>query len=546
MNINYFVNLKLLAVFLFIFAGVFSLPVYAVDVSACGTLSSANTVYTLTQDIITNSTCFIITADNVTLDLNGHEISDHNHQTNYGVYSIGNNYLTIKNGYIYNFYDGIYFKFSSNNIIFNVTSNMNYRGILFSSVSFSEIINCTAESNNENIHLTSDSAYNLIQGNNLRLGTYSIWLSQSPHNNQIIANNIDSSQFGIAINFCESNTISNNNIQNCSSNGIYPCILVNRCDKNIFSNNIISGSNGYGIRITSLGPVGHASDNMFKNNVVSGIASDNVILEDQTGSINANNTFLNTTYQNESVDTNSELIRKWYLDVNVSGNSPVQGATVTAWNSIGQQVFSELTGADGRIPTQKLIEYKNIAGTKSYATPYIVNVSKDGYDTEARQVNLDTNVFLDVELNEEPQTTTTTTIPTTTSTTTSIATTTTTTIEEPQTTTTIEEPQTTTTTIQESCIDSDDGKNYYEAGSVILEKNKKALVKEDTCVNKWGLLREYYCMTGSNKFYTSYYICPNGCVNGACVEEQNVFKNRFTWLNPFLNFISRFSKSRFA
>ena len=44
------------------------------DISACGTLETENSVYSLTQNIESAGTCFTVTASNVTIDCNGHSI----------------------------------------------------------------------------------------------------------------------------------------------------------------------------------------------------------------------------------------------------------------------------------------------------------------------------------------------------------------------------------------------------------------------------------------------------------------------------------------
>ncbi|SEC43608.1 IPT/TIG domain-containing protein [Terriglobus roseus] len=58
------------------------------SLTACGALSSANTTYVLQNDVQSAGTCFGITADNVTLNLNGHVIKYANSDSsraNYGV-----------------------------------------------------------------------------------------------------------------------------------------------------------------------------------------------------------------------------------------------------------------------------------------------------------------------------------------------------------------------------------------------------------------------------------------------------------------------------
>ena len=47
----------------------------AADVSECGVLNSSGTTYVLQKDVISVGSCFFITAENVTLDLNGHTVT---------------------------------------------------------------------------------------------------------------------------------------------------------------------------------------------------------------------------------------------------------------------------------------------------------------------------------------------------------------------------------------------------------------------------------------------------------------------------------------
>ncbi len=67
----------------------------------CGTLGVANTVYTLQNNVTSNSTCFTITANNVTLNGNGYSINySANGTLGYGVNVTGWNFTTVKNARI--------------------------------------------------------------------------------------------------------------------------------------------------------------------------------------------------------------------------------------------------------------------------------------------------------------------------------------------------------------------------------------------------------------------------------------------------------------
>ena len=65
------------------------------------------------------------------------------------------------------------------------------------------------------------------------------------------------------------------------------------------------------------------------------------------------------------------------------------------------------------------------------------------------------------------------------------------------------------------CVDSDGGKIYTVQGTV----QKGVSVKvTDYCLDEVQL-REHYCSDNQFKaLEVEFYNCPNGCVNGACVE----------------------------
>ncbi|MFH1326989.1 MAG: NosD domain-containing protein [archaeon] len=92
-------------------------------VSTCRTLDFVGRTYYLNQSIIgINETCFNITANNITFDFRGYNITGNT--TGYGT-NMSNNHTTIRNGFIYNFSIGIYLESSQNNNITNITTNEN-------------------------------------------------------------------------------------------------------------------------------------------------------------------------------------------------------------------------------------------------------------------------------------------------------------------------------------------------------------------------------------------------------------------------------------
>ncbi|MFH1521910.1 MAG: NosD domain-containing protein [archaeon] len=90
-------------------------------VSACVTLDVANRYYVLNQSIEADGTCFNITANNITFDFAGFNVTGNS--SGYGINITGYNDTTISNGSIYNFSNGIYISSSSGNAFDNININ---------------------------------------------------------------------------------------------------------------------------------------------------------------------------------------------------------------------------------------------------------------------------------------------------------------------------------------------------------------------------------------------------------------------------------------
>ena len=123
--------------------------------NSCGTLDSANTVYTLTSNVSSQGTCFTIAAENITLDCSGYWINYSINGTDYGRGVYANQFnATIKNC---NVIDG------------NMSSTYSSRqGILFSNQDNGTIYNNTITSNNSNAISINLADYNNITNNTLR------------------------------------------------------------------------------------------------------------------------------------------------------------------------------------------------------------------------------------------------------------------------------------------------------------------------------------------------------------------------------------------
>ncbi len=139
-------------------------PVFAAE----GDAILIDTDYTLTSDMTFDGTGFIINADNITLDLNGHNITG-NYPSIYsdpflsGVEVKGHSGITIKNGTIIGFQVGVFLLGSNNNIIRGVTCDENtYLGVMISASNSNLIDNVTATSNRQEGLRVASSQHNTI------------------------------------------------------------------------------------------------------------------------------------------------------------------------------------------------------------------------------------------------------------------------------------------------------------------------------------------------------------------------------------------------
>ena len=217
-------------------------PPSATNVSACGFPFLANHAYTLNKTVNSVGTCFDITADNVTLDCRGFNITGDASASSYGINIDSRNGMTIKNCIITNFYAGIrVYGSSSNNLINNTVSSNSWSGIVLWSSYNTTLINNTISS--------SSYAINLVDG------VYTI------ANHLIINNNVSSNNLGISIGGSSNNTLINNNF-NYNQNGIH----IGRSFNNTLLNNTITKSSDQeGLRVKQAGPGMTLAD--FQHNI---------------------------------------------------------------------------------------------------------------------------------------------------------------------------------------------------------------------------------------------------------------------------------------
>jgi parallel beta-helix repeat protein len=419
------------------------------DVTYCRNLDQENTIYTLQNDIAgIVGTCFNITASNVTLNLNGKNITGDDSGSDYGVYTNSYNNLTIINGSIHGFAWGVYLDSSSENSLLDLnTSNNVAAGIYLLTSSNNIITNITANSNDIGIYLAASSDNNIITNVTSNLNTYAwyllatgvyfssssnntlneaifqgnsygVYLSTNADNNNL--SNILSDGDGVSIiiwdasNNTGSNITSNNPVTtgiylttnsdnnkmsnfsfwNCSQGVVGACIYVSNSGSNTFDGgyiNYTAEAEDNGIYVYSSGASSDTNNNLFKNINISNIAGDSIFMSHGGGSnLMFNNTFLNVSYESENVYEKTELIRKWYYQayVNDTDNNDIATATVAAYNTSDGNEFSTTTNSSGWTDKTEITEYVNVAGTITQYSNYSINATKTGYGDNAHTFNV--------------------------------------------------------------------------------------------------------------------------------------------------------------
>ena len=362
--------------------------------NACGTLSTANTIYTLTQNVSSQGTCFLIDRPNITLDCNGYWI---NYSINgvadtYGVYTNQFN-TTIKNCNIVDgnwetvseTREGIYLDIAENCTLFNNTVTTNTSLAIFVNSNWNNITRNKAMSGFGGISIAG--THNILIENlgncTAVVAWYGAGISVSNIYNTLINNTAGSTSYALSLSGEANYTTLINNTAISSESTAF---LINGADNIIVVNQIAHGY-FYGIGIE-----GDSSNNLFRDCInISGSDVEDIGLGSDPGAIN--NTFLNCSYTTESVTgVGNELIRKWYYQAytNYSNGTEVAGANITAYNTTGDLQFTTSTNSTGYISRQEVIEYINTGGTKSYYNNYTINATLLGYDTESNVFNFTT------------------------------------------------------------------------------------------------------------------------------------------------------------
>ncbi|MEM3167501.1 MAG: right-handed parallel beta-helix repeat-containing protein, partial [Candidatus Anstonellales archaeon] len=262
---------------LFLFSLLVS-TIFSIDISACANLNTQGTTYTLISSISTNAlSCFNITAENVTFNLNGFLINGTKQANSIGIYTTAKN-STITNGIIDGFEKGVYLANTQLGTIDNITAMTSVaggKGIFLSNVNSITIINSNGTSSSSNGIYISSSNYNqIINSTAYSQSSYAIYVDSSTYNNVTgsvgYTSSLDTGRgiyvwssnfttikysagrayFGIGIDSGQNNSIINSNGTSSSYCGI--CIRFSSSGNSIItSNGTTSSTTVSGIYISS-------------------------------------------------------------------------------------------------------------------------------------------------------------------------------------------------------------------------------------------------------------------------------------------------------
>ncbi len=348
-------SFSLSAILLFILIMLFSsLKVSAPTTqSSCGTLSTDNTEYQLSQDVGSAGTCFTISAINVTLNCMGYEIRYANFSYGNGI-TITNVSDTVTNCSIrmfnssgepqtYGSNNGISVYGGADNVtIINNTIQTNgtsfNNGISLGSVGNSSIVNniiFTSGTGSEGIKFIEGLNYNNVIGNTIitngGIRNYGIYFGLGDYGvitNNTIQTNGTSDNYGIYIYGGSNETILNNTIQTNGTGGNFGIYLRGLSEPFVANNNTIinnivttSGSSGenYGLYLSG----GSSYNIIFGNNISTNGTTTNYGIY-LTTSANNNTVSNNTVRTGGSADSNYGI----WLTVTANNNT-VANNTVT-------------------------------------------------------------------------------------------------------------------------------------------------------------------------------------------------------------------------
>ncbi len=317
--------------------------------------------YTLASDMAFPDSGFIIEADNITLDLNGHTITGRYAPnppigpTSFGILLSRHTGVTIKNGTIQGFSYGLFVDSSNNNLVDGITLTRNADAGLYIVSSDNNIVEDVVSENNGNVGL----------------GGAGIMLVES--NNNTIQNVVSTDNKMLGIEILGFNDYPVNNIVKdsvISGNREWGLLLIHVSNSTI-SGNLIDG-NVMGIpRLLPLPPAGLALINSISN-----IISDNNIRGNMVAGVSLNGSNSNSILNNQIQSNMSPGVTLGNSDDNIilnnrihknMGNGIIVGAPEPFMMSTNNLfIGNNLTDNNGRYSIHDLSTGSGTSGTANY------------------------------------------------------------------------------------------------------------------------------------------------------------------------------------
>ncbi len=408
---------------------------HSLETDSCQVLSSADTYYSLNKSVNVNGTCFSITADNITLDCAGYNLTGNHSGYAVNITEVDN--ITVKNCMIYDFYTGIGkvdYSVTYNIVIMNNTINISTHGSLDygDGIQIVSAVNASITNNTVTTWGNQSHAIGFNPGINSSLVAYNAVTTYGNSSFGIFPslsyyNNISYNTITVYGDDCDGidspssfwNHFDYNNVTvHYSGGGIH---IVYNSSHNVIAGNIVTllGSDSPALEVAEV-----ATNNTFSDNIVTAL-NDNIGLEishesyenvirdsvfnvpdfndvvlDDAGE---NNIFLNVTFDVDEIEFESPftgtVILQWYADVTVRDpdNSLSSGANVSVYNDEGDASGSQLTDSSGSVRFE-LVEYWQNATMRIYSTPHTINVSKPAFSNETQTINMTENAALNFQL----------------------------------------------------------------------------------------------------------------------------------------------------
>ncbi|RLE39974.1 hypothetical protein DRZ77_03255, partial [Candidatus Woesearchaeota archaeon] len=317
---------------------------HAINISTCSNLNETGATYYLTADIINSSTsyCINISANNVTLDCQGHTI-DGDNVADYGIYikrSVAQTTnITIKNCVVTDWDTiGVYLNRADKNILTDITlTNPDYNLELIYSDS-NNLFNIEANSGTYGIYLSQSDSNSLINIS-ASLNNYGVYLSTSDSNNltNITANS--NTGWGLGMYKSNLNKLVNVTLINSTEFDVYYSTTRTDNDCNNEFTNVIGTDNK---------PIVFFNDSVniqnWNNNVSEIILchADNSIINNLTMNRTGieNNGLIIVATQNTTISNSKFIDLEYGIYLHGSGSNIISNCTVNS-NTYGIKIYRD-------------------------------------------------------------------------------------------------------------------------------------------------------------------------------------------------------------